>query len=284
MKRLISSEVRGTVSNNSLGKPHESAPNYLELSDGGHFDNLGLYELIRRGCRIMVVCDGGHDPRYSYDAFSVLTRRVAEDFGATIKFDVHFDKAWPHRKGMKDKPEKAKSGPQDLVARKVENEYPSGTDYAEKGYFLASVTYEGSPQEPGQDGYRACRPVTHGKGKPHKGLIIYLKSTLIRELELTTKGYKGSNPLFPSDPTSNQFFSPEQFEAYRDVGQKIAAQMDRELRLDNLIEQLTKETGNDLSQIDAQFDGKNQFAKPDEDASAKPDASKGDDRILSKVH
>ncbi|MEM6376056.1 MAG: hypothetical protein AAF686_07420, partial [Pseudomonadota bacterium] len=31
MKRLISSEVRGTVSNNSLGKPHESAPNYLEL-------------------------------------------------------------------------------------------------------------------------------------------------------------------------------------------------------------------------------------------------------------
>ena len=31
----------------------------IELSDGGHFENLGLYELVRRRCRLIVVIDGG---------------------------------------------------------------------------------------------------------------------------------------------------------------------------------------------------------------------------------
>ena len=33
--------------------------NYVNLSDGGHFDNLGVYELIRRSCRYIMVCDAG---------------------------------------------------------------------------------------------------------------------------------------------------------------------------------------------------------------------------------
>ena len=61
---------------------------------GGHFDNLGLYEMIRRECRLIVVCDGGHDPENSYAAFSTLIRRVQEDFGAKIDFDVEFNDKW----------------------------------------------------------------------------------------------------------------------------------------------------------------------------------------------
>ena len=35
---------------------------YVNLSDGGHFENLGAYELVRRRCRYIVVCDAGADP------------------------------------------------------------------------------------------------------------------------------------------------------------------------------------------------------------------------------
>ena len=256
-KRLLS-EVSNRPDKSRLGEPNLYTPEYIELSDGGHFDNLGLYEMIRRECRVMVVCDGGHDPEHSYDAFSVLIRRVSEDFGAKIDFDLEFNKDWARRKGInsEDNP-KVKTGPQDLVARPVEDEYPSDTDYADKGYFLARVTYHGTSQKYGYDGYRACRNSKHKTGETRTGLIIYLKSTLIREVDLTTKGYRGSNPLFPSDPTTNQFFSPEQFEAYRDLGRKIAAQMDDELVLDNLMEELKS---NDVTKIAAKLHDLDRFA------------------------
>ena len=81
------------------------------------------------------------------------------------------------------------TGPQDLVARPVKNEYPRDTEYAQKGYFLASVTYGPSPQKPAQDGYRAGRsPLAGSNPAARKGLIVYLKSALIRDVELTTKG------------------------------------------------------------------------------------------------
>ena len=37
---------------------------YIQLSDGGHFENLGLYELIRRRLRVIVLCDAGADAKY----------------------------------------------------------------------------------------------------------------------------------------------------------------------------------------------------------------------------
>ena len=39
----------------------DSFDRYVYLSDGGHFDNSGVYELIRRRCRYIVVCDAGAD-------------------------------------------------------------------------------------------------------------------------------------------------------------------------------------------------------------------------------
>ncbi len=51
----------------------ETSPVCL-LSDGGHFENLGLYELIRRRLRLIVLCDGTADPDY---AFTDLQNAVA---------------------------------------------------------------------------------------------------------------------------------------------------------------------------------------------------------------
>ena len=73
--------------------------------------------------------------------------------------------------------------------------------------------------------------VPMAKDGPKLGLVIYLKSAMIRDLSLTSRGYKGANPDFPYELTADQFFSPEQFEAYRDVGMRTAEQMLKETSL-----------------------------------------------------
>lgn len=58
------------------------------LSDGGHFENLGLYELIRRHCRYLIASDCSHDDSIAFDDFGNLVRRVREDFGVEIEIDL----------------------------------------------------------------------------------------------------------------------------------------------------------------------------------------------------
>lgn len=70
-------------------KPKETHGSwYLHLSDGAHFENLGLYELIRRHCRYIIVSDCGADPEYSFDDLANAIRRVREDFGVEIELDL----------------------------------------------------------------------------------------------------------------------------------------------------------------------------------------------------
>lgn len=56
----------------------------LYLSDGGHFENLGLYEMIRRRCKKIMVVDAGHDPDYLYEDLENAIRKVRTDFGVQI--------------------------------------------------------------------------------------------------------------------------------------------------------------------------------------------------------
>jgi hypothetical protein len=58
---------------------------FLELSDGGHFENLGLYELVRRRARLIILCDSGQDPAFAFEDLQCAQRRVAADFGATVE-------------------------------------------------------------------------------------------------------------------------------------------------------------------------------------------------------
>ena len=63
---------------------HERYP-FQELSDGGHFENLGIYELIRRRARLILVCDGVADPDFQFEDLQTALRRIGEDFGAKIR-------------------------------------------------------------------------------------------------------------------------------------------------------------------------------------------------------
>ncbi|MFL5043759.1 MAG: hypothetical protein ACJ8EA_02840, partial [Xanthobacteraceae bacterium] len=59
---------------------------YVYLSDGGHFENLGLYEMVRRRCRCIVVSDAGCDPNYGFEDLGNAVRKIAIDLGVYISF------------------------------------------------------------------------------------------------------------------------------------------------------------------------------------------------------
>jgi hypothetical protein len=59
---------------------------YLHLSDGGHFENLGIYEMVRRRCRFILVSDASADPRCALDDLGSAIRKIRIDFNVEIRF------------------------------------------------------------------------------------------------------------------------------------------------------------------------------------------------------
>jgi hypothetical protein len=69
----------------ALGRTDDSSP-YVYLSDGGHFENLALYEMVRRRCRYIVVLDGGCDAQYNYEDLGNAMRKIRIDMKIPIDF------------------------------------------------------------------------------------------------------------------------------------------------------------------------------------------------------
>lgn len=59
---------------------------YVYLSDGGHFENLGLYTMVLRRCRHIVVLDSGCDPKYTYEDLGNALRKIRIDLKIPIQF------------------------------------------------------------------------------------------------------------------------------------------------------------------------------------------------------
>ena len=79
------SAVRSMVKE-ALGKTSDESE-YVYLSDGGHFENLGLYEMVRRRCRYIVVLDAGCDRDFHYDDLGNALRKIRIDLRIPIDFD-----------------------------------------------------------------------------------------------------------------------------------------------------------------------------------------------------
>ena len=62
---------------------------YVNLSDGGHFENLAIYEMLRRRCRYLVVIDAECDPGYAFDGLGGIVRKARVDLGIPIHFLRH---------------------------------------------------------------------------------------------------------------------------------------------------------------------------------------------------
>jgi hypothetical protein len=91
------------------------------LSDGGHFENLGLYELVRRRVRVIVACDGTADPDYAFRDLQNAMARIWADFGARIEFDQE-------------------TTLQPFMPS-IEAGYPSEVRLSESAYAVAEITY-----------------------------------------------------------------------------------------------------------------------------------------------
>ena len=70
-----------------MGQADTTLP-FVYLSDGGHFENLGIYELVRRRCRLIVACDASADSRFIFDDLGEAIRKCYIDFGVEITIDV----------------------------------------------------------------------------------------------------------------------------------------------------------------------------------------------------
>ena len=100
---------------------YKTKSRFVELTDGGHFDNLGIYELVRRRVSVMIVFDAEEDPKIAMTALVSVCQRVSEDFGVEIEIGDAADIFYP-----KDRPG-----------------YPVGAKFADSPFFYAPINYDG---------------------------------------------------------------------------------------------------------------------------------------------
>jgi hypothetical protein len=168
----------------------DNSSSYLYLSDGGHFDNTGVYELVRRRCRFIIVCDAGADGDFGLEDLGNLIRKVRIDFGIRIDIDVSNLKRRPDRHALAH-----------VAVGKIR---------------YGDVDRENAPRE-------TCEPAEvdadpHFHANSGDGVLVYIKPTLTGDEPSDVLNYAGEHRSFPHESTLNQFFTESQFESYRALG------------------------------------------------------------------
>lgn len=161
------------------------------LSDGGHIENSGLYELLRRRVRFMIMVDGTHDPGYIFDDLAALVRRARLDFGAS------FD--WIDPASASIEP------PQWL------------TDWID-ARALASME---SLKREGPHSAALARIGFRDDAEAECWLLVVKGCLAPADMPLDVRCYATLNGDFPNQSTLDQFLSDEQWESYRVLGEQI---------------------------------------------------------------
>jgi len=169
----------------------------VNLSDGGHTgDNLGLYPLLQRRCRLIIVCDAECDPDYTFNSLTAAIRQIYID--ENVKIDINLETIRPRAKGKRPRAH----------------------------YAIGRIRYPHCRDDLELDKPDAELEPDYG---PLTGWIIYLKSSLLMRGEhATVQSYAARNDQFPHQATADQFFDDDQFEAYRALGDYIAKNMLRD--------------------------------------------------------
>ena len=152
---------------------------WVYLSDGGHFENLGLYEMVRRRCRFIVISDAGCDKEFQFEDLGNAVRKIWIDLGIRIHF---------------------------AGLNALRNRARKSVDY---GPDLPPFHAVGTIDYQAADG-DAAKPGTILYLKPcfHRNRIA----------NVGVRNYAALNPDFPHESTADQFFSESQFESYRALG------------------------------------------------------------------
>ncbi|MBN9217661.1 MAG: patatin-like phospholipase family protein [Mesorhizobium sp.] len=152
----------------------------IYITDGGHLDNLGLYQLLKRKCKLIVVVDGEADPGMNFGAFCDVQRFIRIDENTRIELD------W---QPIRDT----------VIQRQADRSKrePAGSLAHLHHFAIGRIAYVGQKEE---------------------GLLLYIKAAVTGDEPDYVLDYERRNPVFPHESTSHQFFSEEQMEAYRALG------------------------------------------------------------------
>ena len=108
---------------------------FVELSDGGHFENLGIYELVKRRCGLIIACDAEADGDYVFGGLGTAIRNCRIDMGIDIEMDI--TEIAPTEAG---KPSKRHCAVGTIHYERVDPDAPAGTIV----YFKSSLTCDES--------------------------------------------------------------------------------------------------------------------------------------------
>jgi hypothetical protein len=168
-----------------------SSRGYVNLSDGGHFDNLGLYEVVLRRCRHVLVSDSGQDKDFEFGDLGNAIRKIRIDFGIPIVFKRRIEI-------LPNEPEKP--GLYCAIAEICYSEIDGGADGQENGDLIY------------------IKPTLRGRIRPTPPA----GDTVV---PYDVYSYGRSSPEFPHESTVDQWFSESQFESYRALGSHIVGQL-----------------------------------------------------------
>lgn len=168
------------------GQLHENSED-IYITDGGHIENLGIYELLRRRCRVIVAVDAEADPSMRFPSFVALQRYARIDLGVRI------------------------SMPWDQIRSQT------------MGWMGADGSQKDNPPVQSVGPHAAIGRIEYDGGK--EGWLLYIKSSLTGDENDYVRDYARRYSSFPHETTGDQFFSEEQFEAYRALGFHIASRL-----------------------------------------------------------
>jgi hypothetical protein len=159
----------------------------VSITDGGHIENLGIYELLRRKCRLIIAVDASADPEYAFSDLKNLVIRARNELGLSITF--------------RENPE--------TVIRPL----PS------MGFSDSHVSIADIQNLPGKD--------RDGKYEGLLVYVkSSLKATArFKTVESDSYVYKTNHPAFPHESTAEQFFDKAQWRAYYNLGRFIAGDL-----------------------------------------------------------
>jgi hypothetical protein len=204
-----------------LGRTRGTAGRLWNLCDGGHFENMGGYELIRRRLPVIVIVDAEADPDYVFEGLSDLVRKARLDFGAEVTFLT--DEQLASEVDLRDGttvpvlPPGVRPYFGDLRAlrrgRWMDEPVPT-SDGSDKKRFTIEIK-----RSYASCAHAALATVKYGNGD--RSWLLYVKATLMGEEPEDVCHYHRSHPDFPQETTLDQFFDEAQWESYRRLGQHI---------------------------------------------------------------
>jgi hypothetical protein len=171
---------------------------YVNLSDGGHFDNLGLYEMVLRRCRYILVSDAGRDPTHAFEDLGNAIRKIRIDFGVPIEFE----------RRIEIPPRTASSTGLFCAVARIR-------------YSMIDARPKGADPNDGWLVY--VKPALNARGA---------RKAADAPVPYDVFSYAQRSKDFPHETTNDQWFDEAQFESYRALGFHIVTQLTDAMRGD----------------------------------------------------